>query len=403
MSVNYKNILRLTRGSLPRFVSQSKDGWLNEALPQTFLAGRMMRRMKREDGGGTSIDFDVQLSTAAPPQWVGPYEKLEIKTTPAPERGSVDWRFLQDRWGISKQEIDLNQGARIVVIKILDHAKETISTAAVTELENVLIAKDGNQDHDGQGSSFKKPLGLKYWATIHGRHIRDGDGSLTLNVGGISPNTYSDWRNPFINPLTSSDLGTRGKIVHGRDLGQGLERIAASMRFDSADVWGKMAKDIKKAPKYDPDKSGQTPEDLLIVTDYETNITYREVLFEARDNVGRDQNRGRPTWKGVPVDWDTKLGFGANGYAKDANGNTLWTDADTDYAPGVFVNGGEVFFINTRFFRMSVHKDNDPYVKDPYEPEGQMAMAFEWTFWLQTWARSRRRGLGYIAGFLNDL
>ena len=40
-----------------------------------------------------------------------------------------------------------------------------------------------------------------------------------------------------------------------------------------------------------------------------------------------------------------------------------------------------------------------PFVKPPYEPEGMMGLAFEYDYWLQTLCNSRRRGIGYIAGY----
>lgn len=397
MSIQYDGMLNLLRTTLPKYLSQTKLGWVNDFVPRTFLVGKLLRRAKASEDGGLNITFDVDLEAGAQPQWVGPYEELSFATTTPPQRGSVPWRFLQHAWTKSLHEIDLNKGDKVVVIDLLQQAKEKINTSAVAMLEDTFMAKDGNQDHDEGGAQFLKPLGLRYWGTIDGLHIT---GSTSRTVGGINPNTYANWKNEYINPYTSSDMGTTGKITSIRDLPTAFERMAARMRFEAIDVWGNLAKDVKHADTMDPDGK-QSPDDLLIVQDYRSNILLRDIFFDNRDDVSRDnQFRGRPTWKGIPVDWDQNLGLGTYGYAKDSAGNTLWTHSDTtNYVAGNWVNGGESYFVNTKYARMMVHNKHMPFIKDPYIPQGRFQLAFEWDFWTQLMFRSRRRGIGAIIGY----
>lgn len=395
MSSKYDTIVALTQTTLPKYISKTPLGWINEMVPKTMLAGKMLRRCKKTIEGGTTIQFDLQLEAIAPGRWVGPNEKLELKGIKSVQRGSVPWRFYQDAWFIDYKLVDLNKGTEQVIIDIMQSGKEQVSTATVQDMEDKINALDGNYNHDAAGSSFLLPLGYRYWFTPHGFHITNDS---SKSVAGINPNTYTRWKNPYITPAAASDSGD--VISHIRELPQAMERMSAEMYFESADVWGELAKDIDHGPKYDPDGK-QSPEDLMIVCDRTTNLKYREVLFDYRDDVSRDQARGRPTWKGIPVDWDVSLGLNSNGYGKDAAGNALWTDgaAAAGYTVGNWPSTGEMFFFNTKYFHFICHSDHMPFVKKPYEPEGMMGLAFEYDVWLQTMCRSRRRGGGVIMGY----
>jgi hypothetical protein len=381
-------------------------------VPKTMLGGKLLRRAKKSIEGGTEINFDVQLETIAPGQWVGANTKLELKGTKTTTRGSVPWRFYQDAWYMDLKLIDLNKGTKHIVFNLLQNAKEQVCVATITEFESKILAYDGNGDHDGvTGSGGLHPLGLRYWGTFDGQHLLDA----SATVAGIQPtatrtNGHDEWLNPYINPVSSSDFGTAGAIGSVRDVPEAMERMAMEMYFESADVWGTFAKDIKHNKKFDPD-SKQTPEDLMIVCDRLTNVKYRDVLFQARDDVTyTNQSRGRPSWKGIPVDWDINLGYGSAGVGYDRAGTSLSFDfADStpgtlgvdraDYTEGGWKSAGEMMFLNTKWLYFVTHPDHAPMTKKPYMPEGMFGMAMEYDFYLQTVCRSRRRGIGVIAGY----
>lgn len=403
MSVKVEQITHLLQSTLPLFISQTPMGWLNEMSPKTFLIGKMLSRAKKNFSGGKSIDFDVLLDLPVAGKWVGAYEKMELQGVRATTRGSVPWRFYQCAHVIDLKERDLNQGTRQVVYDIYQSFKEQVCTSTVDDLETTLMSYSGNYTADGQfgGDAGQPALGPRYWFTPDGLHIT-GDSSKT--VGGINPTTKTKWKNPYINPTGASD-GMPG-IKHVRELPEAMERLSLELRFESPNIWGPITRDIKHAPKLETDNPA-TKSPLLIFTDRKTSIKYRNVLFDARDDVSRDQFRGRPVWHGVVVDYDEKLGVPSSGWGYDANGNLVVTevtggsDRPSGFT-GLWKNAGEMYFFNADYFFFVCHPKYNPMTKKPYMPEGMFALALESTFWLQTVCRSRRRAGGVIIGYNLD-
>lgn len=403
MPVNYQTIPTALQATLARYVSapDSQEGFgvINETIPRTFLAGRLLSRSKRNWSTGLTWDYELQFNTSEIGEWVGAGEKLALRGTRATTRGSVPRRFYQWGWFKAYHELDHNSGrggrtTREVIVDILKQAKEDACVAIVTALENVILALDGNYAHDGTGGNFLLPFGLRYWFTIDGLHIT-GDTSRT--IAGINPSTQTLWKNGYINPVEASD--GMAPIASVYDLRKALNRALRMLRHDSIkQSWGELAKDVQKPMAYDPDGPGK-PSDLMILMDPKTSIDYRDVVFDREDNVSRDQARGRPIFKGIEVGDYDNLGVNSNGYGLDEAGNPLWTDRGGDYASGNWAGYGETFVVRADLFHFLVHPQHFPFIKRPYEPEGMMGVAYEGDAWVQTACRSRRRGGVYIGPY----
>lgn len=403
MPVNYQNLLTLSTTTLPKFVSRAgaKDGFglINETIPRTLLAGMLLRRARKDWSGGITWSFDLQFNRAEVGEWVGVGQKLGLRGTRPLTRGSVPRRTYQWAWYKDYQELDPNKGTFEVVQDILEMAKEDAGVAIITALENAITSYDGNWAHDGAASGdFLLPFGWRFWITIDGLHITGNSG---YTVGGINASTQPLWQNGYINPVAASDGMRPIRSVH--DLRTGWTRALRMLRFDSVRDWGAVGKDIQNVNQYDPD-TAETPRDLLILCDPRTSIDFREVVFGREDNVGRDQGRGRPVFKGIEVgDYDS-MGMPSTGYGTfPSDGTATWPDRTTlgqaPYATGQWPNWGESCVLNTKFLHFLVDPRSFPQIKKPYEPEGLFGLAYEGKIVAQTACRSRRRGGVYVGPF----
>lgn len=399
--INYTRIASLMDSTLARYLGRpgSDDGFgmLMEFLTKRIVLGKLMGRLKMDWKGGTTIKFPVQFTRSNVGGFSGPYAKLALKTTRGPSYGSVPIRVYGWAWFKSFLEIELNKGEHEMVRDLVRDAKSAVAADTIMAQEEAFLARDGNYLHDGEGADFLFPFGLRYNYTIDGLHIT---GDTTKSVYGINPYTYPLWRHPFINPVTSSDQGVDGRISSVYQLPIALERMMQQLSFDSPQTWGKVASDLD-SKSYEPtdyDRAAE-PEDLFIMLDTRSSIDFRSVLFDRRDDVGREQAMGRPTWKGMDVMETDRLGMNSYGYGYDDDGTALWTDRTESYASGQWANYGECVVLNRKHYHVVAHPDHFPKVYPSYKPEGMEGLASEGSLWWNTLCTSRQRCGGYIGPF----
>lgn len=396
--VNYTKIARVLGTTLSHYLGRPGDplSIINEAAAQDVVFGRMWKRAKYDWKAGLTLKFPVKFERANIVQPMGPLTKLSARSTPAPTYGEIPMRAVGWMGYISAFEMDLNQGEKEMLRNLVKDAKSDIAVDFAGSMEDWGWARDGNYLHDGVGSNdFLKFYGPRYWCTIDGLNI-SGSGA----VGGITPaatGTLAAWRNGFISPAAAIDgLPVCSSVI---ELPYLLDRAMNYMRWDNLDVWGGATSDVGDANQpQDPD-GAEKPEDLMILTDKRTSLDYRRVVFDREDNVGRDQARGRPMYKRIEIIDTAKLGMNSYGYGFDDDGTALWTDRGTTYASGQWAGYGETMLINTRYFKIASHPNHAPKVKPGYAPEGMDGVAHEGNFWLQTFARSRKRGCFYIGPY----
>lgn len=396
--LDYEKVKTLAQGTLQKYLTRpgSKYGIVNEVRPHTLVGGRLFNRCKTGIwDGGIRLSYDLMLKRSRVGQWVGPTTKIALKGTQQTTRGSVPRRFYAYGYFKSYAELDHNKGEKEVVVDLLKQAKEDVCVDTINEFEDVLMAADGNYAHDGSGTDNILPFGLLYWATIDGLHIT---GDTSKDVGGINPNTETLWKNCFINPVTSTDgMGALTSIYEWRE---GMQRLLRLLRWPSVSNWGAAAKDVQDKYEFNPDGDMNPAKDLLLAVDPQTQIKYGSLTVDREDNVGRDQGRATPVFKGIPLEDDEHLGYSSTyGYGYDSSGNALWTDRGGSYASGNWKGTGQTIAVNTYYMHVLTHPGHAPYVKKPYEPEGMFGLAFEGDWWLQTACRSRRRGLGTLFGY----
>lgn len=398
--VNYERLAYALSVSLDKYLGRPSDkkfGLVNEVLSRRLLFGKLFRRMKTDWDGGPHIQFPLQFNRSNVGGWTGPYAKLALKTTKGPTYGKVPIRVYGWAWHKSFLEIELNKGPEIMLRNLLEDSKQDVCVDTIMAMEEAFLARDGNYLHDGTGADYVFPYGLRYWATIDGLHIT---GDTSKSVAEVNPYSNPLHRNQYINPVTSSDRGTDGRIQSVWDLPRALDRAMQQMSFDSPQVWGSLAADVN-AKDFDPTDYDRAvePEDLRILTDMRTSTDFRRVLFDREDNVGKDQSRGRPVWKGIEAEESDKLGMNSYGYGYDDDGNAMWTDRGGSYANGQWANYGEMIIANMKFLHVAVHPDHFPKLYPAYKPEGMEAIAHEGSIWFNTLCRSRRRGLFYIGPY----
>lgn len=399
--INYETIPGLVQSTLPKFLAREGGkfgGIVHEFVPRHWMGAQMLRRGSYAWEEGLTFKFDVQFLPSNIFQWVGPRTKTEMRGVQPPTRGSVARRFLQGSTYLDYTEIHHNKGLKEIIYDILKHFTAQVQIALITALNAAVTARDGNYAHESESLEglFLIPLGWRYWATIDGLHIT---GDAARAVGGINPATWVDWKNQFINPVAASD--GMGGISTVYDLPGALDRMFSALDFESVSVWGDLAGKVPAnwVPEADTDSDATRPEDLSIYCDRRTSIGYRQVLFDREDNVGRDQARGRPKYKGVAVYDDDSMGLNNYGYGFLDDGQAAWTDRGGTYASGQWANGGEVLVCNHKHFKVLKHSQFSPRIKRAYEPEQMFGIASDYQYWMQTCCNSRRRGLGYIAGF----
>ena len=403
-ATNYEDILTISQTTLPKSLGTPGEPHklINECSRHAYIAGRLLRRIKMDWDGGITIRWPLQFNRSRVGGWTHPHNKRALGGTKAPTWGSAPIRFYSFGWFKPYAELDLNKGAKQVLIDLGKLARSDVSLDLVESLEDAVLAADGNYAHDGTGDDFMLPFGLRYVLTIDGLHIAEaGATTPARSVYGINPGTYPAHRNPYVNPVGSSD--GLGPITSVYELREAIERMFTELSFDSLDVWGKAASDFDAEGAVDYD-SKETPKDLMMVTDRGTYTRLRRILFDREDNVGYDQYRPRPVFHGVEVRYSDSFGIDSTyGWGFDSDGNALWTDRTGDYASAQWKGHGEMMILNTRYLHLAVHPQHAPLQAKPYRPEGMMGIGHEGDFWKQLICRSRRRAGAYIGPYPLDL
>lgn len=399
-AINYQNIANLSASTTKKWLNRKgeKYGLINDARPKTLAVGRMFKRASTDWTGGITLAVKIKLERARVMTWMGPTDKLTMKPVPAPQEVNVPRRFIGFSVYKSYAEMDHNKGEKEVVYDVVSSMWDDVCTDTIQEFEDTILSVDGNYAHDGTGSDYLLPLGVLYWITIDGLHIT-GDTSKT--VGGINPNTYTNWKNPYINPVTSYDFGTDGKVTSVFELRECYQRALRMLRWIAVrPAWGAAADKMYDGDTFDPDGPEDPSKDYIILCDPKTQIKYGSIIFDRNDNVAKDQGSQTPLFKGIPVEDAEQLGIDATyGYGFDSTGTALWTDRTGSYASGNWKGYGVSLFLNAKLIHVLTHPNHAPFMKDPYEPEGMFGLAWEGDWWLQTVARSRKRGGCYVGPY----
>jgi hypothetical protein len=404
MAVSLEQIERVAASTLPKFLARpgEKLTLVNEAADHDYVVGRLFKRIRMSVGEGSELKWPLQFERANVTTWGHAHSEITLGNTKPARWGKAPWRMLLWGWYLPYAEMHANRGIKEVLYDLGRQCREDVAVALCGDLEDAILAEDGNYAHDGTGPDNVIPYGLLQYGTIDGLHIAEaGAATPARSVADINPGTYTRWKNPFISPVASTDgLGTITSIWQFR---QALNRMMRLMRFDSISAaWGNLAEGVRNAPDEDPDRK-ETPEDLMILTDDKTEVAYREVLFSRQEDIGYDQFQERPAYKRLKLLGTDKLRMNAQGYGKAADGSALWTDRGGSYASGQWAGWGRALVLNTRYLHVAVHPEHGPLQKKPYVPERRMGLAHEGDLWLQLICRSRRRGIGHIGPFNTDL
>ena len=246
---------------------------------------RLMKKSQVDFQSGLQVRINIMTASVNNARFVGLYQTDgEINQQDVLDHGSVPWRFSDFNWAWDEREIDINNGQS----QIQDYVKTKRQASLIGWAEFIETWFWGAVPAT---TDVKTPYPLRYWivkstssAGFNGGAPTGSDSVAYTSVGGISPSTYSRWKNytaPFTN-ITEEDLIQK---------------------------WRTATRKVNFRPPVGVQMTNMFGTGLMYEHyTNESNYTQFESLGDKRnDNLGYDFAGQTPTFARAPVQWVPKL------------------------------------------------------------------------------------------------
>lgn len=160
---------------------------------------RLLKHLKdngytREDDGGTSIVEPLLYGTNSTVRSYSGYDVIDVTPQEGISAAEFLWKQVAGSVTISGEEEFKNMGSKVQIVKLLDAKIKQLEISMSEEINEMLFS-------DGTGNGGKDITGL-------GLAVEDGAAWSTY--GGIDSNTFSFWRNRFIDASGSPSFAATG-------------------------------------------------------------------------------------------------------------------------------------------------------------------------------------------------
>jgi hypothetical protein len=206
----------------------SPDTLVNQATKyRTNLISRMMKGLTAKEmiQSGTEIVDFVQLKTTSSFGFFNPTDTFNYTGDNSLTQISVPWRFAKVYSVTYEHELDLNQGGEGEIFKRLKNAKNAVMEQSFWEgMEDALWATPNFDTMEGTlGQNVGQPLSLRCFITDDGGAPTASNGGSTgataswTSVMGVSPSTYTNWKNQYETFDNTSAATRRNTLIEAMD------------------------------------------------------------------------------------------------------------------------------------------------------------------------------------------
>lgn len=183
-------------------LGRGKFSDLTGDLQEYVAFNEIFKKNRVTQDSGKSITFNIMNGTSGAARNVALYEADDYDVDDVMLTGSVPWRHQNSNWTIEEHEVSMNSGAsQIVELVKVRRSDGIIDFAKLTE--NNFWGKPSSS------SDTLKPYGIDYWAVRNATEgFTGGIPSGFSDVAGVSPTTYTRWKNWSANytSITPDDL-----------------------------------------------------------------------------------------------------------------------------------------------------------------------------------------------------
>lgn len=281
MALNAEAISDLIATTLKKF---EKAKWTNlTTTKQSFVAlPKILKKEKVEEESGAQIEWRVQIGTSGAAQNIGLYATITPNVGNTFYTASIPWRNSTSNYSFDRREFEMNRDPSRIVNLIQGRRLD-----AFVDMAKLVETNFWGKPADS--TDAVTPYGIKYWLVYNSTDgFTGGDATgFTAGPGGLSSNTYSEWKNysaTYTN-VTKSDLVTKWR------------KAATLTKFESP------------VPDEEPQQGRTGSSRYGFYTNYSVLGTLETLLENQNDNLGNDlaSKDGQTMFRRMPVQYVPQL------------------------------------------------------------------------------------------------
>jgi len=181
----------------------------SSSLQDFLFANMFVKEGAQTFGGGTGVQWNVRVKHSGAAHQTGLFASESVNVGDVVKQASVGWKHTRTQYAIDRKEINMNSGS---LNKVVDLVAERRADA-LTSLGEHLETKGWGAAASTDGED---PFGVFNYI-LYDNAASGGVANIALNddipaglsdVAGISPATYSRWRN-WSGKMTLADTSTQ--------------------------------------------------------------------------------------------------------------------------------------------------------------------------------------------------
>jgi hypothetical protein len=334
-----------------------KDKWtdISTELQRYFAYENMLLGDRIGVDGGERLQWQVKVRNTGGARNTGLYAVDDVRVADNMKNCQIGWTKQTASMAYDIDEEGFNSPDAVRIVNLLSTRRHDALTSFAELMEDNFWGLPSNTTDEEE---LKKPFGVPYWIT---RNSTLGfNGSLPIGgghstVAGLSPTTYTRWRN----------FSGSFRVIDKRDFVRKLREATVKCDF--------------KQPVSQPSPSGSGKPRYILATTYEVIQRLEELLEAQNDNLGNDiaSKDGDVMFRKQPVTWVPWL---------DANQDTTAADANNHYGKN------PIYGIDRKSFRMVFKTGKFMQRSKPLVAPNQHSVRHvHWDSWCQFQCFDRRR------------
>lgn len=357
---------------------------INETQMKSYIFGEMIRNRPEGDlfqpSQGKYWEFRIIGGEQGGTGWYTPGQERDPQRASVTYNGVAPYRFSEHSYPYTEADLRFNTQAPTEVqwLNFSYLMRNTLFTTHLNFIERAFwdMPHFGNMEAGALSGVASGLPGAAY--SIPSLITEDGlvppaNGGTFTAIHGISPATYSWWRNPFATYDTADIEGT---------LFGAFDSLLTDLQF-------------RTVPGYDQYHENDDLRKIKICTNKDGKTTFQRLLREANDHTRagpQDASYGMPVFEGYPIVYIERLGDGTNGSALEQNPIGTYTSVP-------YPNGRPRFFVLNMKYLLPIF-DSSNFFREPEPVNAGVRQRDAFAMFIVTWfnlvIRSRRRGGGII-------
>lgn len=333
-----------------------KDKWVDISLElqEYFAYENMLLKDRIAVDGGDKLQWQVKVRNTGSAKNSGLYAVDDVKVSDVTKHAEVEWTKQNANMGYDVDESAFNSGDPYRIVNLIKIRRHDALTSFAELMEENFWGFPANTTDEAE---IKKPKGAPYWinrnaTTGFNGSVPIGGGHAT--VGGLSPTTYTRWRN----------YTAQYKVIDKQDLVRKLREAVVKCRF--------------KPPVAHPSPTNDRSPRYCLPTTYEVIQKLEELLEAQNQNLGNDvaSKDGDLIFRRTPMMWVPYL---------DANHDPVGTDSSNA------LGRNPIFGINKDSFRCVFKRGKYMIRSTPIiAPNQHSVRHIHWDCWMQFQCLNRR-------------